>query len=105
MAERTAELQESSGQSTDLKAQLSDSKKQSEALQVALDDKQKTVNEKEASLAELRTELEEAEMKNSSLGGALCSSQSEVTNLVAENKTLYSSFESVEETLRSYIHQ
>ena len=39
-------------------------------------------------------------MRNSSLDGALCSAQNEAANLASENKQLYASFESMEETTR-----
>ena len=78
---------------------------QSEDLQATIADKQKSLDAKEQILQELRSDLEEIEMRSSSLEGALSSSQIEVANLEAENKALLTSFESVEETLRSYIHQ
>ena len=44
-------------------------------------------------------------MKNSSLEGTLSSVQNEVANLTSENASLFNSFESIESSLRSYIHE
>ena len=44
-------------------------------------------------------------MRNSSLEGSLSATQNEVSNLEAENKALFGSFEKVEETVRGYIHK
>ena len=44
-------------------------------------------------------------MKNSSLEGTLSSVQIEVANLTSENASLFNSFESIESSLRSYIHE
>jgi hypothetical protein len=37
--------------------------------------------------------------------GSLSATQNEVSNLEAENKALFASFEKVEETVRGYIHR
>ena len=63
----------------------------------AAEDKETAVTE-----ALLRQELE---MKNSSLEGTLSSVQNEVANLTSENASLFNSFESIESSLRSYIHE
>jgi chromosome segregation ATPase len=60
---------------------------------------------KEQIIGDLQSEIEELEMKNSSLEGSLCATQNEVSNLEAENKALFCSFEKVEETVRGYIHR
>jgi predicted nuclease with TOPRIM domain len=44
-------------------------------------------------------------MKNSSLNGYLSSTQDEVSTLTSENASLLNSFESLEESLRAYIHR
>jgi len=53
----------------------------------------------------LKHEIQELEMKNSSLEGTLSSVQNEVANLTSENASLFNSFESIESSLRSYIHE
>ena len=64
-----------------------------------------SLDNKDQILGDLQNEIEELEMKNSSLEGSLCATQNEVSNLEAENKALFCSFEKVEETVRSYIHR
>ena len=64
-----------------------------------------SLDNKDQILGDLQTEVEELEMKNSSLEGSLCATQNEVSNLEAENKALFCSFEKVEETVRGYIHR
>ena len=60
---------------------------------------------KDQIIGDLQSEIEELEMKNSSLEGSLYATQNEVSNLEAENKALFCSFEKVEETVRGYIHR
>merc|ERR1712029_1118928 len=60
---------------------------------------------RETEVLALKHGIQELEMKNSSLEGTLSSVQIEVANLTSENASLFNSFESIESSLRSYIHE
>ena len=85
--------------------QLSSLFESSEELQKIATQQKDHLDKKDKEVQDLRGEIQELDMKNLSLDGSLSSAQSEVANLEAENKTLLVSFESVEDSLRTYIHR
>ena len=66
---------------------------------------QLSLNNKDQEIGDLRSEVQELEMKNSSLEGSLSATLNEVSNVKAENDALFRSNEKIEETVRGYIHK
>merc|ERR1712012_1083219 len=76
-----------------------------EELKMITDEQMTELEAREVDINAFKHEIQELEMKNSSLEGTLYSTQGELANLSSENKSLMSSFEKIEDSIRGYIHQ
>ena len=88
-----------------LEQRLQDHENKYKELRDISEDQMTELEKRETDIINLKSEVQELEMKNSSLEGTLSSAQSESANLSVENTSLQKAFESMEKNLCSYIHE
>ena len=88
-----------------LEQRLQDHENKYKELRDISEDQMTELEKRERDIFNLKSEVHELEMKNSSLEGTLSSAQSESANLSVENTSLQKAFESLEGNLCSYIHE